>query len=270
MKLARNPSKAPVERDDLGGRRRPRRRRLRPLRRRRLRRLPQRADPLGRRRHRGVGAARLRPRSRGSGPPRGRRRSSPSASSSRCPTGPSRPRCASLLPASCSLRRRWRFVALAPAALIAPRWVKHALLDEARVRRSARGGRRRRLWPRFSSPRTSLTAGRSTAGLAAPARAGRRRGRCGSASTRPVGTWSSARSERWWSRRKRALGKALSIGVVVMDLPGRSARAFLRGCYRLEGAGAEPALRASYVAAAVATVVGAVAVVAAFAAALLL
>lgn len=68
---------------------------------------------------------------------------------------------------------------------------------------------------------------------------------------------------------KEGLGKALSIGVVIMDLPGRSTRAFLRGCYRLDGASAEPALRASYVAAAVATGVGAVAVIAALVAVLL-
>ncbi len=46
-----------------------------------------------------------------------------------------------------------------------------------------------------------------------------------------------------------------------MGLPGRSARAFLRGCYRLEGRQAAPALRASWVAAALATTVGAVAVI---------
>jgi hypothetical protein len=56
---------------------------------------------------------------------------------------------------------------------------------------------------------------------------------------------------------------ALSVANVGIGLPGRSARAFLRGCYHLEGASAVPALRASYIAAAVSTTVGAVAVVAA-------
>ena len=46
-------------------------------------------------------------------------------------------------------------------------------------------------------------------------------------------------------------------------LPTRSARAFLKGCYHLEGKAAEPALFASYVAAGIATTVGAVAVIAA-------
>jgi hypothetical protein len=56
---------------------------------------------------------------------------------------------------------------------------------------------------------------------------------------------------------------ALSIASVGVGLPGRSARAFLRGCYQLEGASAGPAMRASWIAAAVATLVGAVAVIAA-------
>jgi len=63
---------------------------------------------------------------------------------------------------------------------------------------------------------------------------------------------------------------ALSIPRVGVGLPGRSARAFLRGCYRLEGASAGPALRASYVAASIATLVGALAVIAALGVALLL
>jgi hypothetical protein len=54
---------------------------------------------------------------------------------------------------------------------------------------------------------------------------------------------------------------SLSIGSVGIGLPGRSARAFLRGCYRLEGKAATPALRASYVAAAISTLVGAFAVI---------
>jgi hypothetical protein len=56
---------------------------------------------------------------------------------------------------------------------------------------------------------------------------------------------------------------ALSIASVSVGLPGRSARAFLRGCYHLEGKAAEPALRASTAAAVVATLVGAVVTIAA-------
>ena len=68
---------------------------------------------------------------------------------------------------------------------------------------------------------------------------------------------------------KEGLGAAVSIASIGVGLPGRSARAFLRGYYRLEGASARPALRASFVAAALATAVGAVAVIAALVAALL-
>jgi hypothetical protein len=51
---------------------------------------------------------------------------------------------------------------------------------------------------------------------------------------------------------------ALRIASVSVGLPRRSARAFLRGCYHLEGKAAEPALRASLIAAIAATVTGAV------------
>jgi hypothetical protein len=68
---------------------------------------------------------------------------------------------------------------------------------------------------------------------------------------------------------KEGLGKAASISTLAVGLPTRSAEAFLRGCYRLEGEAARPALRASYVAAGIATLVGAVAVIAALVTALL-
>jgi hypothetical protein len=60
---------------------------------------------------------------------------------------------------------------------------------------------------------------------------------------------------------KNGLGAAASIATVGVGLPGRSARAFLRGCYGLTEASARPALRASIVAAVVATLVGAAAVI---------
>jgi hypothetical protein len=68
---------------------------------------------------------------------------------------------------------------------------------------------------------------------------------------------------------KEGLSAAISIAVVGVGLPGRSARAFLRGCYHLEGKAAEPALRASFVGAALATGAGAIVVIAALLAALL-
>jgi hypothetical protein len=77
----------------------------------------------------------------------------------------------------------------------------------------------------------------------------------------PLGAVVVAAKEGW-----RA---ALSIPGLGVGLPGRSARAFLRGCYRLEGESAGPAMRASWVAAGVATMVGAVTVIAAILAAIL-
>ncbi len=159
-------------------------------------------------------------------------------------------------------------LALAPAALIAPRWVRHVLVDEgpAAARLAAVG---------VPSLATILVAAHVVHGWALD-RGARRSGARG-ATTRALrfGLYATG-----WDlvvgplgalvvAAKEGLGKALSLGVVIMDLPGRSSRAFLRGCYRLDGAGAEPALRASYVAAAVATGVGAVTVIAALVVALM-
>ena len=69
---------------------------------------------------------------------------------------------------------------------------------------------------------------------------------------------------------KEGLRASLSIAGVGMGLPGRSARAFLRGAYGLQGASAQPALRASYAAAVVATAVGAIAVIGAIVAVLMI
>jgi hypothetical protein len=55
-----------------------------------------------------------------------------------------------------------------------------------------------------------------------------------------------------------AVGTLLDLGP---GLPGRCTRAFLRGCYRLEGARADKARAASMVAAAIATLIGAAAIV---------
>jgi hypothetical protein len=60
---------------------------------------------------------------------------------------------------------------------------------------------------------------------------------------------------------KRGLGAWLSMHV--SGVPTRSSRAFLRGCYRLGGKAADKALGTSYVAAIIATLVGAFVIVAA-------
>jgi|CZKU01.1.fsa_nt_gi hypothetical protein len=160
-------------------------------------------------------------------------------------------------------------LALVPLSLVAPAWVEHVFLDErlAATRLVAAG---------VPALATILVAAHVAHGWALD-RGARRAGVRG-ATARAVrfGLYAAG-----WDvvvgplgalvvAAKEGLGKAFSIAGIGIGLPGRSARAFLRGCYRLEGAAAEPALRASYVAAAVATGVGAVAVIAALAAALLL
>lgn len=69
---------------------------------------------------------------------------------------------------------------------------------------------------------------------------------------------------------KEGARQALRVTTIAIGLPTLSARAFLRGTYRLDGKAAEPALHASYVAAVVATLVGSVAVLAAVVAVALL
>jgi hypothetical protein len=69
---------------------------------------------------------------------------------------------------------------------------------------------------------------------------------------------------------KEGARAALSLAGVGIGLPARSARAFVRGCYRLEGKSADGALRASYVAAIVSTVVGSIGALAAVAYVLLM
>jgi hypothetical protein len=59
---------------------------------------------------------------------------------------------------------------------------------------------------------------------------------------------------------KEGLRASLRVATVALGLPTRSARAFLRGAYRLEGESAQRALRMSYLAAIVATIVGTVAI----------
>jgi hypothetical protein len=157
---------------------------------------------------------------------------------------------------------------LVPLALIAPSWAKHLLVDEAltAVRLAAAG---------IPGLAVLLVAAHVAHGWALD-RGARRSGARG-ATTRALrfGLYAAG-----WDLVIGPLGalvmvakegarRALSIAGIGLGLPGRSARAFLRGCYRLEGKAAEPALRASWIAAAMATAVGAVLVIAALLAALL-
>jgi hypothetical protein len=161
------------------------------------------------------------------------------------------------------------FAVLVPIALLAPGWVKHVLVDET-------SSALRLLSVGVPALATILVVAHVAHGWALD-RGARRSGAPG-ATTRAVrfGLYATG-----WDlvigpmgglvvALKEGTRAAFSIAGISMGLPGRSARAFLRGCYRLEGKSADPPLRASYVAAAIATVVGATAVIAALVAALLI
>jgi hypothetical protein len=65
---------------------------------------------------------------------------------------------------------------------------------------------------------------------------------------------------------REGLGAALGVTQLATGLPGRSARAFLRGAYGLDGGAAARAIRLSHLAAIVVTILGAFAILAAIAA----
>ena len=160
-------------------------------------------------------------------------------------------------------------LALVPLTLVAPAWVKHLFLDEGlTVARLAAAG--------IPGLAGLLVVAHVAHGWALDV--GARRSGARGATTRALrfGLYATG-----WDLVIGPLGavvmgfkegvrQALSIAGVGIGLPGRSARAFLRGCYRLEGAAAVPAMRVSMIAAIVATLVGAVAVLGALAAALCL
>ncbi len=162
-------------------------------------------------------------------------------------------------------------LALVPMSLVAPRWVKHLLLDDGSA------GARVTLIGVLGLA-TLLVAAHVAHGWALDL--GARRAGARGATTRALrfGLYATG-----WDlvlgplgaivvAAKEGLSKAGSIvGLGVgLGLPTRCTRAFLRGCYRLDGAAAVPALRASYLAAAVGMGVGAVVVIVSVAAAILL
>jgi len=152
--------------------------------------------------------------------------------------------------------------ALVPLTLLAPRWVGHALIhDPGTILRLMVAG--------VPALALLLVAAHVAHGWALDYGAGKTGARRATSRAVRFGLYAAG-----WDlvvgplglvvvAVKEGMRAALSIANVGVGLPGRSARAFLRGCYRLEAASAGPALRASYVAAALATVVGAVAVIAA-------
>jgi hypothetical protein len=146
-----------------------------------------------------------------------------------------------------------------PLTILAPGWVKHLLLDEG-------GLLLRVVVAGVPALAALLVAAHVAHGWALDL--GARRSGARGATTRAIrfGLYATG-----WDlvigplgavvvALKEGLRASFSIAGIGMGLPGRSARAFLRGCYRLEGASAQPALRASYAAAVVATAVGTIAV----------
>jgi hypothetical protein len=156
---------------------------------------------------------------------------------------------------------------LVPLAMLAPSWVKHLLVEDGVIvaRLVAVGV------PALAS---LLVAAHAVHGWALD-RGARRSGARGQA-TRALrfGLYSAG-----WDLvlgpvgaivvlAKHGLAKAVGLAGLGVGLPARSARAFLRGCYRLDGKEAEPALHASFVAAVLVTAFGTIAVLAAAFAAL--
>jgi hypothetical protein len=160
-------------------------------------------------------------------------------------------------------------LAMVPITLLAPAWVKHVVLDEgltlARLAGAGVPGLALLLVAAHVAHGWALDRGARRSGVRGATTRALRFGLYAAGWDLVIGPLGAI-----VVAFKEGLRACLSIAGIGMGLPGRSARAFLRGCYRLEGAAAQPALRASYVAAVVATAVGAVAVIAALVAALML
>jgi hypothetical protein len=156
---------------------------------------------------------------------------------------------------------------LVPVAALAPTWAKHLFLHQpltvARVSFAVVSGLAGLLVAAHAAHGWALDCGARRSGARSAATRGVRFGLYAAGWDLVVGPLGAV-----IVALKEGVGAALSIASVAVGLPGRSARAFLRGYYRLEGASAKPALRVSFVAAALATAVGAVAVIAALLAAL--
>jgi hypothetical protein len=157
---------------------------------------------------------------------------------------------------------------LVPAALVAPGWLRHALVDQtATVLRVAAVG--------IPGLAALLVSAHAAHGWALDFGARRSGARGATSRALRFGLYAAG-----WDLVIGPLGAlvlvvregprpSMSIANVGPGLPGRSARAFLRGCYRLEGDAARPALRASWVAAGIATMVAALAVISAIVAEIL-
>jgi len=151
-------------------------------------------------------------------------------------------------------------LAVAALSVLAPGWVDHLLADErlALVRIAAAA---------VPSVAALLVAAHSAHGLALDVGARRAGARASATRALRFGLYATG-----WDLVMGPVGvvvvglkegarAAVSIARVGVGLPTRSARAFVRGCYRLDGDAARPALRASYAAAVVATAIAAIVVI---------
>ncbi len=161
------------------------------------------------------------------------------------------------------------FVALVPIAILAPGWIGHVAAEAgSRAARLAVAG-----LPMLAA---LLVAAHAVHGWALDRGARRSGGRAATTRALRFGLYAAG-----WDlvigplgavvlAVREGLGAAVSIGGHSVGLPTRSAKAFLRGCYGLEGDAAGPAMRAGHAAAIVVTLVGALLVIAAMAWAALL
>jgi hypothetical protein len=157
---------------------------------------------------------------------------------------------------------------LGPIGLLAPGWLRHLLVDQVgfAVRFAAAGipALAALLVAAHLAHGWALDLGARRAGARGATRRALRFGLYSAGWDLVVGPLGAV-----VMAAKAGVRAGLSVASVGIGLPGRSARAFLRGCYGLEGDPAAPAMRASYVAAAAATAVGALAVISAILIALL-
>jgi hypothetical protein len=160
-------------------------------------------------------------------------------------------------------------LALVPLTLLAPGWVKHVFVDEgltlARLAAAGIPGLALLLVVAHVAHGWALDVGARRSGARGATSRAVRFGLYAAGWDLVIGPLGAIVVSF-----KEGVRAALSIAGIGVGLPVRSARAFLRGCYHLEGNAAVPALRASMFAAVVATIVGAIAVLGALAAAMML
>lgn len=164
----------------------------------------------------------------------------------------------------------WMLGALLVAAVVAPEWLKHVALDPHARSMALRGlvlG-----VPAFAGLLLLL---HSTHGLSIDLGATRNGGRKARSRALRFGLYACG-----WDLvmspigmvvvgLKEGVGAGLGVLGLGSGLPTKATRSFLRGCYRLDGERAKKALGTSYVGAALATIIGTVAILVAIVAAIL-